>query len=139
VLDLDPPNSEFGLRLKDFGWKPSFVDSGDRVVERRLSSGCCLRSTRMVRAPLADGPRGGFQPTVCRVLRVFLRAFRLIHFAGGFLLHGVRGRSVLKCQTVRDGADGPRAYRGRSVIEGAVLEVQGLFSDSPSQPCGQSA
>jgi hypothetical protein len=25
VLDLDPPNSEFGLRLKDFGWKPSFV------------------------------------------------------------------------------------------------------------------
>jgi hypothetical protein len=25
VLDLDPPNSEFGLRLKDFGWKLSFV------------------------------------------------------------------------------------------------------------------
>jgi hypothetical protein len=25
VLDLDPTNSEFGLRLKDFGWKPSFV------------------------------------------------------------------------------------------------------------------
>jgi hypothetical protein len=25
VLDVDPPNSEFGLRLKDFGWKPSFV------------------------------------------------------------------------------------------------------------------
>jgi hypothetical protein len=25
VLDLDPPNSEFSLQLKDFGWKPSFV------------------------------------------------------------------------------------------------------------------
>jgi hypothetical protein len=25
VLDLDPSNFEFGLRLKDFGWKPSFV------------------------------------------------------------------------------------------------------------------
>jgi hypothetical protein len=41
-------------------------------------SGCCLRSMRMVHAPLADGPRGGFQPTVRRVLRVFLRAFRSI-------------------------------------------------------------
>jgi hypothetical protein len=25
VLDHDPSNSEFGLRLKDFSWKPSFV------------------------------------------------------------------------------------------------------------------
>jgi hypothetical protein len=25
VLDHDPSNSEFGLWLKDFGWKPSFV------------------------------------------------------------------------------------------------------------------
>jgi hypothetical protein len=106
---------------------------------KSLSSGCCVRSMRMVRAPLADGPRGGFRPTVCRVLRVFLRAFRSIHLAGGFLLHGVRGRPVLKCRTVHDGADGPRAHRGRSVIEGAVLEVRGLFSDCPSQPCGQSA
>jgi hypothetical protein len=46
---------------------------------------------------------------------------------------------------VRDGADGPRAHRGRSVIEGAVLEVRGLFSDgrshadSPPRPCGRSA
>jgi hypothetical protein len=24
VLDLDPPNSEFGLRLKDFGWNLGF-------------------------------------------------------------------------------------------------------------------
>jgi hypothetical protein len=74
---------------------------------KMLSSGCCMRSTRTVLTPLADGPRGGFQPAVLRVLRVFLRAFRSIHFAGGFLLHGV-------CR--------------RSVIEGAVLEVQGLFS-----------
>jgi hypothetical protein len=24
VVDLDPPNSEFGLRLKDFGWNVGF-------------------------------------------------------------------------------------------------------------------
>jgi hypothetical protein len=56
-----------------------------------------------------------------------------------FFLHGVRGRSVLECHTVRDGADGPRAHRGQSVIEGAVLEVRGLFLDSPPRPRGQSA
>jgi hypothetical protein len=99
---------------------------------------------RTVRAPLTDGPRGGFQPAVRHVLRVFLRAFRSIHFVGGFLLHGVRGR--LECQTVHDGADGPRAHRGRSIIEGTVLEVQVFFrtvrrnhADSPPRPCGQSA
>jgi hypothetical protein len=93
----------------------------------------------MVRAPLADGPQGGFQPAVRLVRHVFLRAFRSIHFAGGFLLHEVRGWSVLECRMVRDGADGPRAHHGWSVIEGAVLEVRGLFSDGPSQPRGQSA
>jgi hypothetical protein len=106
---------------------------------KRSGSGCCLRSTWMVRAPLADSPRGGFQPAVRRVLRVFLRAFRSIHFASEFLLHGVRGRSVLECWTVRDGADGPRAHCGRYVIEGAILKVWGLFSDGPSQPRGRSA
>jgi hypothetical protein len=70
---------------------------------------------------------------------VFLSAFRLIHFAGGFLLHGVHGWSVLECRTVHDGEDGPRAHRGRSIVEGAVLEVRGLFSDGLSQPRGQSA
>jgi hypothetical protein len=90
-----------------------------------------LRSTRTARAPLADGPRGGFQPAVRHVLRVFLRAFRSIHFVCGFLLHDVRRRSVLECRTVRVGADGPRAHRGWSVIKGAVLEVRGLFSDGP--------
>jgi hypothetical protein len=85
---------------------------------------------------------------------VFLHAFRSIHFASGFLLHGVHGWSVLECRTVREGADGPRAHHRRFVIEGAVLEVRGLFSDNPSQPrrtvrlglpvgppsvCGQSA
>jgi hypothetical protein len=100
---------------------------------KRSSLACCLRTMRTVRAPLADGPRGGFQLAVRCVVCVFLRAFRSIHFVGGFLLHGVRGRSVLECRTVRDGADGLRAYRGRSVIEGAVLEVWGLFSDGLSQ------
>jgi hypothetical protein len=35
---------------------------------------------------------------------------------------------------VRDGADGPRAHRGWSVIEGAVLVVGDRFSDSSLQP-----
>jgi hypothetical protein len=98
---------------------------------KRSSSCCCLRTARTVRAPLADSPRGGFQLAVRRVLREFLRAFLSIHFFGGFLLHGVRGRSILECQMVSDRADGPRAHRGQSVIEGAVLEVRGFFSDGP--------
>jgi hypothetical protein len=92
----------------------------------------------MVRAPLVDGPQGGFQPAVRRLLREFLRAFRSIHFVGGFLLHEVRRRSVLECWTVRDGADSLWAHHGRSVIEGGVLEVRGLFSDGPPQVRGQS-
>jgi hypothetical protein len=70
----------------------------------------------MVHTLLADGPRGGFQPVVCRILCEFLLVFRLIHFVSGFLLHEVLGRSVLECR--------------QSVIEGAVLEVRGHFSDS---------
>jgi hypothetical protein len=112
---------------------------------KRSGSGCCLRITRTVRAPLADGPRGGFHPAVRRVLSMFLCAFRSILFVGGFLLHEVRARTILECRTVRVGADGPRAHRGRSVTEGAVQEVRGLFSDDPSsladsppRPCGRS-
>jgi hypothetical protein len=63
---------------------------------------------------------------------VFFFAFRSIHFVGGFLLHEVRRLSILECRTVRDGADGPRAHHGRSVIEGAVLEVWERFSNGPS-------
>jgi hypothetical protein len=70
-------------------------------------------------------------PSVLHVLHGFLCFFRSIHFVGGFLLHEVGERSVLECQTVCGGADGPRAHRGRSVIEGAVLEVLEHFSDSP--------
>jgi hypothetical protein len=66
-------------------------------------------------------------PGVLRVLREFLRVFRLIHFVGGFLLHEVREWSVLECRTVRGGADGPWAHRGRSIIEGAILEVWERF------------
>jgi hypothetical protein len=106
---------------------------------KRSSLSCRLRTTRTVCAPLVDGPRGGFQPAVCRVLREFECVFRLIHFFGGFLLHEVREQSVLECQTVRDGADGLRTHRKQSIVEGVVLEVQGLFSDSLSQPRGQSA
>jgi hypothetical protein len=54
---------------------------------KRSGSGCYLRSTRTVRALLADGPRGGFQPEARRVLHVFLRALQSIVFVGGFLLY----------------------------------------------------
>jgi hypothetical protein len=61
-------------------------------------------------------------------------------------LHGVRGRSVLECRTVRDGADDSRAHWEQSVIEGATLVVGDRFLDSPPQladgpldPHGQSA
>jgi hypothetical protein len=100
----------------------------------------------MLSALYVDGPRapggrsaGRLSASNSLCSSVSLCAFHTIHFTGVFLLHGVRGRSVLECRTVRDGADGPRAYHGRSVIEGAVLEVRGLFSDGPSQPRGQSA
>jgi hypothetical protein len=69
-------------------------------------------------------------PSVLRVLREFLRVFCSIHCVGGFLLHEVRRRSVLECQTVRDGADGPRAHRGWSITEGAILVVGDRFLDS---------
>jgi hypothetical protein len=52
------------------------------------------------------------------------------------LLHEVRGRSVLEWWTVRVGADGPRADRGRSVIKSVVVEVRELFLDGSSQPRG---
>jgi hypothetical protein len=93
----------------------------------------------MVRAPLVDGLRGGFQPAVCRVRREFLRVFRSIHFVSGFLLHEVRGRSILECRTVRDWADGPRVHRGWSIIKGAVLEVRGCFFRQSAVAHGRSA
>jgi hypothetical protein len=85
---------------------------------------------------MADGPQGASSPSALRVLREFLHVFSSIHFASGFLFHEDCGRSVLECQTVHGGADGPWAHRRRSVIEGAVLEVRGLFSDVLSQPRG---
>jgi hypothetical protein len=54
-------------------------------------------------------------------------------------VHEVRGRSVLECRMFLVGSDGPLVHHGRSVIEGAVLEVRGLFSDVPPQTHGQSA
>jgi hypothetical protein len=53
---------------------------------------------------MVDSPRvhGGRReepdsPNVLRVRREFLCVFHLIHFVGGFLVHEVRGRSVLEC------------------------------------------
>jgi hypothetical protein len=84
-------------------------------------------------------------PGVLHVLPEFLHVFRSIHFVSGFLLHEVRGRSVLECRTVRGRADGPLAHRGWSVI-GDAVHVQEHFSDGPPQladgppyPLGRSA
>jgi hypothetical protein len=46
VLDLDPPDSEFGLRLKDFGWKPSFVLELGRILIPLNSLGLGLQIHR---------------------------------------------------------------------------------------------
>jgi hypothetical protein len=106
---------------------------------KRSGSGCrfspCGQSAQAWRT-VREEPDS---PSVLHVPREFLCVLRSIHFVGGFLLHEVRGRYVLECRTVRGRADGPRAHRERFVIEGAVLEVRGLFSDRPPQPRGQSA
>jgi hypothetical protein len=54
-------------------------------------------------------------------------------------VHEVCGRSVLKCRTVRDEADGLRFHNGRPVFLGALLEVRVAISDGPPPTCGQSA
>jgi hypothetical protein len=101
------------------------------LTTKRSGSGC--------RNP-PGGRSAGAWWTVCEepdspsdlcVLHELLRVFHLIHFVGGFLLHEVRRRSVLECWMVCDGTDGPWAHHGRSIIEGAVLEVRGHFSNSP--------
>jgi hypothetical protein len=48
---------------------------------------------------------------------------------------GVHGQSAWSVLV----ADGLRCLHGRSIIKGVVVEVRGLFSDSPPQPRGQSA
>jgi hypothetical protein len=50
-------------------------------------------------------------------------------------LPGVRGQSAWGVLV----AYGPRCLHGRSIIEGVVLEVRGLFLDGPPQPRRQSA
>jgi hypothetical protein len=96
----------------------------------RSSSSCCLRTMRTVHAPLAVGPCAPSGRSARRLSasssscssRV-LACLSFDPFFGEFLLHEVRGQSVLECRTVRDGADDPRVHRRRFVIEGAVLEV----------------
>jgi hypothetical protein len=154
VLDLDPQNSEFALRLKNFGWKPSIIFELGRISIPLDSVGLRLQICRYIissrrliftydlvaipwliresgkekveltfkgRARAAGIPPGGQSvgtwrmvceqpdsPSVLRVLHEFLRAFHSIHFVGGFLLHGVRGRSVLEYRTVHGSiADSP--------------------------------
>jgi hypothetical protein len=46
VLDLDPPNSKFSLRLKEFGWKPSFVLELGRISISLDSLGLRLQIRR---------------------------------------------------------------------------------------------
>jgi hypothetical protein len=106
---------------------------------KRSSSGCCLCSMRMVCAPLTDGSRGGFQPAVHSVLRAFLHAFRSIHSAGGFLLHGLRGRSVTG-RTVRGPiADGPLLMVQYYRFVGCFRTARCSHADSPPWPRGRYA
>jgi hypothetical protein len=70
---------------------------------------------------------------------VFLLAPLSIRLAVCFWLHKVwrivrKERPDSSC-----GADGLQVVDGRSITEGAVLEIRELFSDGPPQPRGQSA
>jgi hypothetical protein len=46
VLDHDPSNSKFDLRLKDFGWKPSFVLEHGKILIPLDSVGLWLHICR---------------------------------------------------------------------------------------------
>jgi hypothetical protein len=91
--------------------------------------------------------------SVLRVLREFLHVFRSIDFVTGFLLHGVRGRSVLECRMVCDGgrSAGPSqtvcycgcSIGGSGVIFGrsaaATRTVHLGLVNGPPGACGRSA
>jgi hypothetical protein len=79
----------------------------------------------MVRAFVVDGPRGGFQPAVCLVIHVF----SFDPLAMCCWLHKVWQivREVSADGLLR--ADGPRVGLGRSIFQGAVLEVREAISD----------
>jgi hypothetical protein len=93
----------------------------------------------MVRVPLVDGPRGGFQPAVRRVLCVFLFVSLPIGLAVCFWLHKVWWTVREDSRDSLRGADGPRVEDGRSIIEGAVLVVWKRFLDGPPYPRVRSA
>jgi hypothetical protein len=119
--------------LVAFAWLICKIGKGEeRLTFKRSGSGYNIYPGRQsARAWQMVGEEPD-SPSVLRVHRKFLHVFRSIHFVGGFLVHEVRGRSILECRTVRVGGDKPRVHLGWSVIEDAVLVVRKLFSDGPS-------
>jgi hypothetical protein len=77
-------------------------------------------------------------PSFLHVHHEFLRDFHSIHFVDGFLVHEVRGWSVLECQAVCVGADGPWVHHGWSVVEGAVLVFRVLIRTVRRKPADGS-
>jgi hypothetical protein len=103
VLDLDPPISDFGLRLKDFSWNPSFMV--ELSCDSIPSDLVCLRSPDLEHS-ISYG---------CFIyppnLSSRAQAVWEIHGRIGVLVLAVlsSGYSVRVWQTVRQGvADGPR-------------------------------
>jgi hypothetical protein len=79
-------------------------------------------------------------PSVLRVHREFLHVFHSIHFVGGFLVHEVRGRFVLECQTVRGSiADSPLLRMQYWWFRTYFRAVRHSPADNPPRPHGQSA
>jgi hypothetical protein len=72
-----------------------------------------------------------FMFIACSCVSFFRSNFGPFLVAGGLAdgMPGVHGQSA--CSVLV--ADGPRCLHGRSIIEGAVLEVHGRFSDSSPQ------
>jgi hypothetical protein len=117
---------------------------------KRSGLSCYLRNTRMVRAFVVDGPRGGFQPAVCLVIHVFsfdpfghvlLVAQGLADSPRGECgRSSPRGRSAGRARTVhfsRCSTGGSGGYFRRFAVNPRT--VRQAPADSPPGPCERSA
>jgi hypothetical protein len=157
VLDHDPSNSEFGLRLKDFGWNPSFLvelscDSipDDLVRLRAQVLGYSISYGRFMSPPNLSSRA----QVVCEILvdsesargLVFVQ---FVTYSCAFMVRSV-GEVDFGCTVFADSpparrgqstryefpSDGPRVAHGWSVFQGVVLVGPVAFSDCPPRVCG---
>jgi hypothetical protein len=121
VLDLDPPNSEFGLRLRDFGWNLGFWLSSVAIRFPAFSS-------------FDDPSFGSFHPL--GTLHIFPKSFLKSSSRLGDPWVGRRGCAHgLELGLLCSGqTDSPPIGRERSA-EGVCRTVRVGVADRP--PCGR--